>query len=111
MKTIAQIIGKSEHEYEMDLFNLWWNYCKSKARNEAELQLLITNPPLNNWFIRELEVLQNQFLSDVELYKDNSYKSELLKIWVNSVLPIFTLRSLPLINAARKKTSTKPLYN
>ena len=100
-KTTAEIIGKTPDHYETEIFNLWWTYCRSKSRNDAELQLMLINQPLNNWFIKELQTLEYMFKMDVKPYLDNSCPKEIYKIWKSAMLQIFTIYSFPLINSAR----------
>ena len=106
-KNTAELIGKTPEEYGQLIIKLWLTYCKTKARQEGELQLLLINKPLNNWFLEELRALEYQFKNDAKSYLDTSSPKDLYNMWKTEILHIFTLHSYPLINVIRDTDVSK----
>ena len=92
MKTktkIHTIIGTSQEDYDYKKDNLWVRYCANYAVNPYNMQMLLINQHLYNWFNTELVKIEKQFLQDVETYVNGNHPEELSKVWDAETKAIF----------------------
>lgn len=100
---ILEILNCQSHTYEMQVFNLWLTWCQSKTNNSKSLQKALTSKPLFNWWKRELEKLEKDFVTEAYIYKDHLTYETALEFWMQSVEPIYHRFSKPLIKKINEK--------
>lgn len=71
MKTEVQLLlQQTPEEYQMMVFNLWFNWCDVKTSNIKSLHKAITSQPLFNWWKKELLKLELIFLKEIDPYSE-----------------------------------------
>ncbi len=82
--------------HEQQTWELYFEYCQKYSSNSTELQLLLTSPAVNKYFLEQLDrinTLLNTFQSGL--------KPRLKELMLKDVLQFY---SRPLINKALKTT-------
>lgn len=83
---IRKRLQQTPEEYEYQLMNMWFSWCREKTDNMQSLQKVLTCRPLFNWWQRELELLETEFLEETILLHDKKHAREL---YAEFVVPIF----------------------
>ena len=66
MKTkTLQLLNLTPEQYEDQTMNLWVEWCTAKIVNSKKLQKLLICQPLFNWWQRELDKLELEFVNDM----------------------------------------------
>ena len=60
---IIDYLQISTDEYNDNLFEVYWNWCKQYGASPSQVQQLLANARVSNWFMMEYTKLQNQFLA------------------------------------------------
>lgn len=117
MKTyIPQLLEKTPEQLERIYFNLWFDYCNKHAYTSTDLQILITNKSLNQWFLTQLHHLENEFIQTVATLR--LLKQTKHEIWyayylktkkIHQLYPRKLLNQIRVKNPANKLQFTK--YN
>lgn len=91
----------TQHSYEMRVFNLWMIWCELNSTDDKELQQLMANTALFNWWINNLKDLEQDFKIWVQL-NPNSDRIERKNKWYKSVEPIKHIYAKSLIKKAKE---------
>lgn len=102
-KVIEQQLEKTHEQYEMMVYNLWLDWCNKKTQKKGNLQKLLTCQPLFNWWRRELDRLEREYLKEVQPYKDLLDSSTSRAMYSSSVVKIYNRFSNSLIKQAKKQ--------
>jgi hypothetical protein len=108
------ILQMSDHQYEMLLFDIWFNWCLKRAIDDIEFQALISNPAINTWFCNEIEFHESQFINRITPMFGSASKGEIIKCYRTTVERIYNHWPKPVIDRVRKqvhKIDTSPLTN
>ena len=88
MKT-QKTLKMTEDEYEMHIMNWWTSYCAQKGRSPEQVQKLMINNALYNWWRAQLRDVESEFEEDAKpfrscgpkdlqkLYAKHAYKLQL----------------------------------
>ncbi|PKP26604.1 MAG: hypothetical protein CVU03_03450 [Bacteroidetes bacterium HGW-Bacteroidetes-2] len=110
--TIYNLFCLTPEAYERQVFELWMRYCIMLSfGKENDLQRLLANTALNNWYMQEFERFENRFL---EYYADFAGKTSPDTLWAiykdEFTKGLMCLRCPTLIENARK-TNIIPQLN
>lgn len=86
-------------EYEMMVFNIWFNWCLEKSKSTKTLQKLTTSAHLFNWWQRELHRLEQIFLKETLPFDDQDHAK---RLYAEFTVEIFDRFSKPLLKKAIK---------
>ena len=86
---------------EQQTWELYFEYCQKYSSNSTELQLLLASPAVNNYFMTQLNKI-NELLNTFK----RGFKPRLKEMMMKDVLQFY---SRPLINKALK-TEEKHLF-
>lgn len=67
MKT-HEILKMTQDEYELLIMDWWVTYCSSKSANDTQLQKLLTDATLFNWWHAQLTAVEKEFEEDAKPY-------------------------------------------
>ena len=100
MKTrILNLLNLSPEEYEDKTLNTWVHWCVSKASGSKSLQKTLISQPLFNWWKKELEKLELEFIQDMEALQDHNPKG-CMQAYNFTTKRIYNHFSKPLIKKA-----------
>jgi hypothetical protein len=77
-------------------------WCEIYSSNDEELQSLLANTSLYNWWNKQHNVLEAQYLEDVEPYLAKSDIKQLRDLYDSKMATIVMYYSKPLVKQARK---------
>lgn len=97
--TINKRLMISVDDYEMMVMQIWLNWCGEKSHNRKTLQKVLTCVPLFNWWRRELNKLEEEFLESTIPF-DNSTHAK--RMYCEFTVEIFSKFSKPLLKTALK---------
>lgn len=97
--TIYQRLMTTQEDYEMMVMQIWLNWCGEKSKNRKTLQKVLTCAPLFNWWQRELQKLEAEFLAETIPF-DNPVHAK--RIYCEFTVEIFSRFSKPLLKTALK---------
>lgn len=95
---ILNILKCNKEIYENEVFNLWFQWCEIKTNNIKTLQKALVLKPLFNWWEKELEKIERDFIKEAEDYGDSLTHQVALEYWKQSVSKIHNRFSKVLLN-------------
>ena len=98
---------KNTTNNDLELFNLWFEYCIKHSTSNEDLQLLLANRALNDWWFEEYRTLYLYFSKKLTSFLFNGAvdTEEINKHFRNDVLiPLNKRYSKKLMKNARKFT-------
>lgn len=87
----------TQDDYEMMVMQIWLNWCHQKSKNQKTLQKVLTCVPLFNWWQRELQKLEAEFLEETIPF-DNPIHAK--RMYAEFTVEIFGKFSKPLLKKA-----------
>lgn len=106
MNKIIDHLQISSKQYFELKFETYFQWCDMYATNEEQLQSMIANAALYNWWNQEYSRLEAEYVEDYSDYFAKADVSYLLTGYENTVFKIFYYYSKPLIKQARKLNLT-----
>jgi len=108
MRTITaqKTLGQTPLEYQMNIFSLWLEWCQKKSHSEDQLQTLLSNAPLFNWFQSQLDPLEAFFMQDYGFHKQTIGPTKMLILWWEDMRAVHKFNSKALFRAALKPLKT-----
>lgn len=100
---IYKLLKISKHDYEMLVFTMWLNYCQKKSFSQPQLQMLLSNTPLFNWWLQNLKMFESKFIEDVSPYAKVISSNEALRMYKQSTANMKLYYSYTLIKKALSK--------
>ncbi|MBK5213597.1 MAG: hypothetical protein JJE55_08065 [Flavobacteriaceae bacterium] len=97
--TIYNRLLMTQDDYEMMVMQIWLNWCGEKSKNHKTLQKVLTCVPLFNWWQRELQKLEAQFLIETQPFLNQIHAKRMYAEWT---IEIFSKFSKPLLKTALK---------
>jgi hypothetical protein len=94
---VIKLLKCDQTTYELEVYSLWLSWCKSKTNNAKSLQKALILKPLFNWWQKELEKLEKDFVSEAKIYGNSLTHQVALDYWRQTTLPIYSKFSKPLI--------------
>jgi hypothetical protein len=113
-KQIIQLLQCTEHQYEMLIFMHFQYWCELHATETTDLQNLLANQSLEQWFQTEYQKLQLNFLQLAKPYKGRCSKQDMERMYKVETIHIQHIYPKPLLKAARSKSNVilgNPLAN
>lgn len=80
MKT-HEILKMTLEDYEMLLMDWWTSYCAQKGRDDRQIQKLISNNTLYNWWYGQLEAVEREFVQDATPYAASCTQDDAKKLY------------------------------
>jgi len=102
MKTIQEILNISEEAYQFYIWQTWLAWASCHNKTPQELQALIANTSLFNWWMKEYRTLENEFKVKVNPYIGKVSTQELFNLYDKETDRIAIYYSKPLIKQALK---------
>lgn len=81
MKTIFEILKMTPDEYDMLVMNWWTTYCYDKAQDKVQVQKLLNNNVLFQWWHAQLEMVEPEFVADAHPYEDSYTQDDATKLY------------------------------
>ncbi len=103
-KTIPDLLGLTQHNYEKMYFEAYLRYCMDLSFNyENDLQKLVANKALNAWYNMEYAKCEAEFLNFVSGYENQSQitAADMQAVYHDCTYRMFNLRSKILIATAK----------
>jgi hypothetical protein len=99
-KQLLIILKIYSHEYELKVLDLYTAWCAKRSKNQQQLQKLLICPALFNWWYRELESLEANFVKHAGVF-GTSLSKEVAESYYNEIIAdIHNVFSKPLIKKA-----------
>ncbi len=70
MKTIPQLLNKTNLEYELMYLSAYMRWCESVTINDYQLQMVMANTPVNKWYNFEYAKCETEFLKLIANYQN-----------------------------------------
>lgn len=112
--TITQLLKITPEVYDMVVFGNFMKWCNNFAKNDNEVQRLITSPALSKWWITEYHKLEQNFMEQALPYHNALTTQEMTKFYNEEMLQIHHFFSKPLVYCAKHKRqiiTANPLHN
>ncbi|CAA0247869.1 conserved hypothetical protein [Tenacibaculum maritimum] len=84
---VIQFTGMHSEEYERVVFKTYLMCMHEVSKTPQHLQMLLVNRPINKWFLRQVEKLNQEFIKDnisfkglKKIYLAAQYKKAIVKI-------------------------------
>lgn len=100
---VIQLLKCNQSTYEIEVYNLWLSWCQKKTNNTKSLQKAIILKPLFNWWQKELQKLEENFVAEAEIYGDSLTHEVALDYWKETTFPIHFKFSKPLIKKINER--------
>lgn len=98
------LLQLSEDTYDLMVLSFYLSWCKGHSSGEQDLQKLMTNQPLLEWFIVEYRKLEHSFLSEITPYIRVATHKDCIATYDRNIRKIYLHFNTPLIEAAKKET-------
>ncbi|QAA81382.1 hypothetical protein EI546_06410 [Aequorivita sp. H23M31] len=85
MKTINEILKMTTEDYEMLLMDWWLSYCAQKGQNQQQVQKLMCNNTLYNWWYAQLEAVEREFIQEATPYAASYTQDDAKKLYAKHV--------------------------
>lgn len=102
---IHEILKITPEEYDMLLLEYWLKWCTQKSITEFELQLLLSNNAIHQWFSDELQFHEQEFVTRSAPFISASAK-DLRLCYDSSCEMIFSTWPDAALKAMRKTTQS-----
>lgn len=70
-----KLLNLTPQQYEEKTLNTYVNWCATRTAGKRSLQKVLTCQPLFNWWLRELNMLENEFIKDMQAYPNPDPKA------------------------------------
>ncbi|HIB37598.1 hypothetical protein [Mesonia sp.] len=100
--TIQEILNISDEAYEFYVWQTWLGWAERFAKTEADLQSIIANSALFNWWAHEYKILEDDFKKKTAPYIGKVEPQELFRLYDQETEKIASYYSKTLINKSRK---------
>lgn len=117
MANILKTLNQTPTQYFAMRWMAYWDWCESVSTNNAQIQMVIANTAVNNWYNMEYAKCETLFVSMVKDYP-NIQPLDAMKIYTDCTFKMFNIRCEPLIKHAKQnnignghisiKAQTKP---
>ncbi|MDI5894364.1 hypothetical protein [Flavobacterium algoritolerans] len=113
IETLEQLFNQAP-EVDSFMFALWMFWCESVTINSRELQQVLANRSVNNWFLTELRKEEKECAMLLLEYKGVS-QDDKNKLYIKCIYKLFSKFPLSLLKNAKHreikpKTSKVPGY-
>lgn len=99
-KQLLKLLNITPEQYEDQTMNLWAEWCTAKVVNPKKLQKMLICQALFNWWQRELESLEIEFINDMQTSITQLDPEAYLKAYHFTTRRIYERFSKPLIKSA-----------
>lgn len=99
MKTY-EILQMTRADYDLKVFGLFLEWCDRYSYSDEQLQKLLTNNAIYNWFQVSLKPLEAEFKEDAQPYVEVMTANDALKLYKKHVHKLNLYYSSPLIKSA-----------
>lgn len=100
MKTkTLQLLNLTPQQYEEKTLNTYVDWCATRTTGKRSLQKALTNQPLFNWWQRELEKLELEFIQDMKTVNQHDTLA-CMQAYNFTIRKIYNRFSKPLIQKA-----------
>lgn len=102
-RKILTLLQCTSHQLEMLTLMHYQYWCEMFASNDEDLQNLLANNALFNWWLFEYKKLQDEFLEVAEPFNSVASKREMERIYKTETVKIKKLYPLSLLRAAKSR--------
>lgn len=81
MNTIATLLKMTQEDYEMLLMDWWLTYCQTQSHRQEEIQKLMSNQPLFNWWCDQLQSVEREFIENAAPFEGQYTKEDAKKLY------------------------------
>lgn len=74
-RKIIKETGFSLHEYEEIILEKYMTLTSKMSKSFQHQQLILMDKAINKWFLNQVEIVNNEFLIDIDIYKNRSKKT------------------------------------
>lgn len=92
----------NQQRYDDIIFQQWFNWCGKNTNSGAELQSLLANATLFNWWRMEYSAFERDFLFEIKPSSGNTSERDAYLLYIKNVSKIQLYYSKPLIEKAKK---------
>ncbi|MBV7268404.1 hypothetical protein [Winogradskyella luteola] len=102
---LTTLLQCTSHQLEMLTIMHYQYWCEMYSKDDLELQKLMANNALFNWWLFEYKKLQESFLDMAEPFHSVASKREMERIYKIETIKIKRLYPLTLLRASKSKTN------
>ncbi|PIB28888.1 hypothetical protein BFP77_08200 [Maribacter sp. 4U21] len=102
MEKLLAALQVNEETYENIIFQQWFNWSNTQGKDQQEVQSLLANAALFNWWRMEYTQFERDFLFEVAPYKGQISPKDAYLLYVKNIHKIQLYYSKPLIDNAKK---------
>lgn len=106
MKKLLNLLETTRERYEALVIDRYLLWCDLNGYDLKDVQKLLANAALFNWWYRQYQLLEAEFMEEAENYTGRADLISIRKYHENKMITIRRVYSKPLMNAAR---NLKPL--
>jgi uncharacterized protein CbrC (UPF0167 family) len=103
MNKVLDYTQYTEQDYIAFKFDLYFTYLQLFAHTQEDLQQVLANTPLYNWWNQEYTILEEQFLEDIEPYIGKVSIEVIRDFYDENMTKIANYFSKTLVKKARKQ--------
>lgn len=103
MKTIPEILNLSQERYDHIVFGNYMLWCDLNTSSDQEVQSLLANTTVFNWWLFEYRLLEDEFKQRAAPYLGKSDVKALFQLYVETAIKIRDFFPQSLIRQARKQ--------
>ncbi|MBU2923020.1 hypothetical protein KO504_16850 [Winogradskyella psychrotolerans] len=100
---LTQLLQCTTHQIEMLMFTHYMYWCEIHCTNDDELQLLLANTMLFNWWYKEYYKLQQNFVNIAEPFNSVASKREMENLYKAETIKIRDIYPKPLLTLVKKQ--------
>ncbi len=86
-------------EYDELVFQCFWGWCKKYATSENNVQSLLANAAVNNWFMQKYAQLEQNFIDIIEHFPKKP--SDINYLYHSETVEIYAQYPKPMLDAAK----------
>tara|TARA_R110002051_G_scaffold297564_2_gene363941 strand:+ start:12649 stop:12975 length:327 start_codon:yes stop_codon:yes gene_type:complete len=102
MEKLLAALQVNQDTYDNIIFQQWFNWCGRVTKDQTELQCLLANAALFNWWRMEYSAFERDFLFEITPYGGNTSEKDAYLLYIKNVHKIQLYYSKPLIMNAKK---------
>jgi len=101
MEQLLNILNLTQVEYETKVIDNYLVWCNLNAWDDNDCQKLLANTALFNWWYRQYQMLEVEFMEEVQTYSGITSDIAIRRYHTDKVINIAKVYSKPLLTAAR----------
>ncbi|AUS04515.1 hypothetical protein [Pseudotamlana carrageenivorans] len=99
-KQVIHILQITPEAYELLVISLYHEWCAQKSNSKKTLQKLLSCVPLFNWWYKQLDHFEKQFIEEATPFKGAISPQVAQDFYRETISGIYSIFSKPLIKKA-----------